>query len=200
MDHQRHQPLALAPGLLFFQLWWAELPDTWNLWWFLKQGCRSSSDLNACSWCGCFDGVRAEVISRRISTLTHSDTLNSFLKAEVYQQESHFPLQLLTVCSVTRGLNEVFMPMGKNTLVCIKHSTNHGLKTPQTEDNRISTSAQAPHLLDGSGLQVGLFCPMFCVWVSPRRPEWEPYAGLAACHHHYLSRCALPSFVFGLPR
>lgn len=104
---------------------------------------------------------------RHLSTLKHSDTSNTFSKAEIYQQESPFPLQLLTVYVVTCGLNEVFMPMGKTILGCIKHSTIHGLKAPHPKHDHMFTSHKRScyRMAWASGSE--FFCPIFCVWVSP---------------------------------
>lgn len=126
MGHKKPQPLhGFTAGLVIFsavvkdqdQNSEMRIPDIWNLWlWgFLKQGCLSSSDsirrVFDVDVLKAWELKDAEVFlaTRRLSTLKHSDTSNTFSKAEIYQQGSHFPLQPLAVCSVTCGLNKVFM-------------------------------------------------------------------------------------------
>lgn len=144
MDHKKHRSLALPLGSLFIQLLWKTKTRTqrwasWHLepvtmWWLLKQGCLSSSDLNIPLLMWMF-WRRQSWSLPSIETPFHAETFWHF--KQFFKNWKSF--SSATVDSVLCYLL-VFMPMGKPHWYAL-NITIHGLKTPRPKDDRIFTSA-----------------------------------------------------------
>lgn len=152
-----------------------------SLWWLLKQRSLPSSDL----------------ISRLldIDVLTVSELLSLprrdiltlqtlFQKAKSVsglQRESHFPLQLLTVCSVTCRLWRMrHLCLWENPLWCALNFL------------RPCTSAHFCHLHTSRMIACLRWRERPCCGTA--RPPGESRLP-STCHLHHLCRCAQPSFV-----
>lgn len=157
MDHKKHQPPASPLSSLFHQWLWKtktraqrraswHLEPFWIVWWFLRQACLSSSDLNP-------PLLDVDVLTAsELKSFRHRD-------AETFWHIKHFftsgnisavnSFSSATVDSLLCYLWAewaVYADGEKATLVCIKHSTILGLKTPHPKDDCIFTSAWMPLL------------------------------------------------------
>lgn len=128
MDHKKHRSLALPLGSLFFQLLWKTKTRTqrwasWHvepvtMWWLLKQGCLSSSDLNIPLLMWMF-WRRQSWSLPSIETPFHAETFWHF--KQFFKNWKSF--SSATVDSVLCYLLAEWgvYADGKTTLVCIKH-------------------------------------------------------------------------------